>query len=127
MKLLFDTSVLIDHLRGDPRPQALLLKAVHDGDDLWSSVVVRTEILAGMRRGEEEETSVLLGLFRWQDVTLRIADEAGELARKYLKSHPGIDVADYLLAATARSLGAELRTQNVKHFPMFAKLKPAYA
>jgi len=55
-----------------------------------------------------------------------LADRAGELAQKYLRSHPGIDTIDYLVAAAAESASAELKTQNVKHFPMIAGLKPAY-
>lgn len=127
MKLLLDTSVLIDHLRGDPRAVELLVQAVRQGEDLWSSTVVRAEVLAGMRPGEERATRLLLDQVRWHDVTIEVADVAGVLARRYLRTHPGVDVADYLIAATTQLLSAELRTCNVKHFPMFPKLKPAYA
>ena len=126
MRLLVDTSVLIDHLRGDERAAELLLAAVRQGDELWSSTVVRTEIFAGMRRGEETDTLDLLDRLRWLEVTIEIADQAGELARKYLRTHPGVDTVDYLIAASTRLLDAELRTLNVKHFPMFPKLEPAY-
>jgi predicted nucleic acid-binding protein len=40
--------------------------------------------------------------------------------------HTGIDVVDYVIAATAEELGAELMTLNVRHFPMFAALRPAF-
>jgi predicted nucleic acid-binding protein len=33
---------------------------------------------------------------------------------------------DYLIAATAIVIDADLLTTNVRHFPMFTKLKPAY-
>jgi predicted nucleic acid-binding protein len=126
MKRLIDTAVLIDHLRGDPRATGLLLSFVRGGDEMWSVTVVRTEILAGMRRGEERATHHLLDQLRWQDVTADIADAAGALARKYARVHSGIDVVDYLLAAVAQRLGAELVTLNVKHFPMLDDLEPAY-
>ena len=126
MRWLVDTSVLIDHLRGDNRAVRMLAETVAHGGELWSVTVVRTEILAGVRRGEETVTRKLLDHLRWIDVNVDIADRAGDLARRYLRSHPGIDTVDYLIAAAAESVGAELKTQNVKHFPMIAGLKPAY-
>ncbi len=58
--------------------------------------------------------------------TQELADEAGELASRYLRSHPGVDTVDYLVAATTQLLNAQLYTMNIKHFPMFENLKPAY-
>ena len=126
MKLLVDTSVLIDHLRGVPAAVELLTGAAESGDELWSPTVVRTEVLAGMRSGEERATHNLLDVLRWQEVTIEIADRAGTMARTYLPAYPGVDTVDYLIAATAAELAAELRTMNVKHFPMFPNLLPAY-
>ncbi|MCC6665516.1 MAG: type II toxin-antitoxin system VapC family toxin [Polyangiaceae bacterium] len=123
---VIDTSVLIDHLRGDARARDLLLAGVRSGHELWGCAVVRTEVLAGMRPREEAATFKLLAQLRWQDVTIDIADRAGELARRYLRTHPGVDTIDFTIAAAALVLGAELKTQNVKHFPMFAGLAPAY-
>ncbi len=127
MKLLFDTSVLIDHLRGDPAAVELLLAANRQRDELWGCVLTRTEILRRMRTAERLRTFQLLDSIAWQDVTVEIADRAGELARARRKSHPGVDVVDFTIAAAAESLGARLLTRNVKHFPMIPDLKPAYS
>ena len=126
MKRVVDTSVLIDHLRGDAAAVALLRQAVLDGDELWSVTVVRTEILAGMRKAEEVPTLRLLDALGWQTVSIALADRAGMLASRYLRSHPGVDTVDYLVAATALELGADLWTCNVKHFPMFPTLERPY-
>lgn len=125
-KVVVDTSVLIDHLRGDARAKEALEEIIAAGDELWASTVVRTEVLAGMRPDEEQATLALLAALRWQDVSTEIADRAGELARRYLKSHPGLDTVDYLIAATAQELSASVLTQNVNHFPMFVGLESAY-
>jgi predicted nucleic acid-binding protein len=124
--LLIDTSVLIDHLRGDERAVTRLRTAVRAGDELWSVTVVRTEVLAGVRSGEEAQVGRLLDQLRWLDVTVDLADEAGRLAARYLRSHSGVDTVDYLIAAAAQKLEAQLLTQNVRHFPMFPELQPAY-
>ncbi len=126
MRVLIDTSVLIDHLRGDRRAADLLLALARAGTELWSVTVVRTEVLAGMRSGEEAFTNRLLDQLHWADVTREMADTAGRLAARHLRSHPGVDTVDYLIAAAAQLLGAELKTQNVKHFPMFPGMAPAY-
>ncbi|HVE82846.1 MAG TPA: type II toxin-antitoxin system VapC family toxin [Myxococcales bacterium] len=126
MIAVLDTSVLIDHLRADPRAVGLLRRHAAAGDQLWSVTPVRTEILAGMRAREEAPTRALLGALSWQPVTIEIADRAGELARRYIRSHAGVDTVDYLLAAAAQVLKGELLTTNVRHFPMFQGLQPAY-
>lgn len=126
MRLLLDTSVLIDHLRGRKAAVEYLTSAVENGSDLWSVTVVRTEILAGMRPAEEEPTMRLLSLISWQDVTTTIADHAGRLAQRFLRSHPGVDTVDYLIAAAASELDADLCTLNVKHFPMYPGLEGPY-
>ncbi len=50
---------------------------------------------------------------------------AGVFSRLYEPSH-GLDDIDALIAATAEHHGLRLATLNVKHFPMFPKLKRAY-
>jgi predicted nucleic acid-binding protein len=127
VRRLIDTSVLIDHLRGVAEAHAFLRDAVTAGDELWSVTVVRTEVLAGMRPGEERPTHALLGLLQWLPVDVDLADEAAALARRWLRSHRAIDTVDYLVAAATDRLGARLETLNVRHFPMFAPLHPAYA
>lgn len=127
MRLVLDTSVLIDHLRGDGRAVELLTDSARARHELWSVTVVRTEVVAGMRPGEERRTIALLDALRWQPVTIEIADRAGELARRYLRSHSGVDTVDYIVAAATDLVGGRLLTQNVRHFPMFPGLSPAYA
>ena len=127
MRLVLDTSVLIDHLRGRPRAATELIpRAIARGDELWSSCVVRAEVLAGMRASEEAATRDLFRLVSWADVDESVSEAAGALGRHYLGSHPGIEVADLIVAALALQLDAELKTTNLKHFPMFRGLKAPY-
>jgi predicted nucleic acid-binding protein len=126
MKLLVDTSVLVDHLRGHAGAVNLLLDANARGDELIGSVVSRAEVLGGMRSVERRATLSLLDVLRWMDVTIEVADRAGQLARRYRASHPGIDIADFLIVATCEVTGAQLATRNVKHFPMLPGLVSPY-
>lgn len=128
MRLVLDTSVLIDHLRGRPAAATeLIANALTRGDELWSSQLVRTEVLAGMRPAEENATRDLLRLMAWVDVDEMLAEAAGSLGRQFLPAHRGIEAVDLIVAALTMQLGATLKTTNVKHFPMFDGLAPAYS
>ena len=127
MRLVLDTSVLIDHLRGTDRAATELIpNAIARGDELWSSYIVRAELLAGMPSEEEGATRDLLGLISWVEVDETASDAAGALGRRYLRSHPGVEVSDLVIAALTQHLAAELKTTNLKHFPMFKHLKAPY-
>ncbi len=125
VRALFDTSILIDHLRGDA-DAARVLEAQRSAGPLGASEITRLEVLAGMRAGEEEPTQSLLSAFSWYPVDREVAQEAGALGRRWLPSHHTIDSADLAIAATAVVTGSELVTLNVRHFPMFQNLRRPY-
>jgi predicted nucleic acid-binding protein len=122
--IVVDTSVLVGHLPCNAIARVALANAVDDRQRLTWSVVTKVEVLAGMRRDEEPSTRRLLDALTWIAVDDMIAERAGLLANAYLRSHPGVDPVDYIIAATAQELGATLWTRNVNHFPMFAELAP---
>jgi hypothetical protein len=126
MTFVVDTSVLIDHLRGNERAHAAIRDAIESGHLLVASVLTKAEVLAGMRPSEETATRALLESLQWVEVDDQLAERAGMLAKGYLRSHPDIDMVDYVIAATSDLLGAELWTRNVRHFPMFPGLNPPY-
>ncbi len=125
MSVLFDSTVLIAHLRGVEAATSLLRAAVEDRR-AHASVVSRVEVEGGMRTRERAEVARMFGALRLVPVSDEIAVEAGRLLRRYRASHSGIDLADYLIAATALVSDAELATLNTRHFPMFAGLEPAF-
>ncbi len=125
MKLL-DTSVAIDHLRGSPPAVDLLSGLIAAEEPLLASEVVRFELLAGVREKEVEALEQFFSALSWVPVGEEVARAAGSLAQRHRRAHIGIDDADYLIAATALLLDAELLTTNVRHFPTIAGLEPAY-
>ncbi len=94
--------------------------------DRVASELTRYEVLVGMRAHEEGATEDLLAVLEWVPVTESVTRLAAALAREFQAAHGGIEDADYLIAATAIELGARLVTTNVRHFPMFDGLEPAY-
>jgi predicted nucleic acid-binding protein len=67
----------------------------------------------------------LLSLFRIVSVSHELARGAGLYKRDFAKSH-GVGLADAIVAATVDSENADLKTLNVKHYPMIKGIKPAY-
>jgi predicted nucleic acid-binding protein len=122
--MLYDTSVLIAHLRGNGRATDLLM-SVRTKERL-ASVLARVEIEGGMRASEHASVAGLLDALTLVPVSDAIARRAGEHLRRYRRSHSGIDLVDYVTAATAEAYGTTLVTLNVKHFPMFVGLEPAF-
>ena len=125
MKLL-DTTVAIDHLRGDEAAIDLLRDLVENEETLAASEVVRFELVAGVRDDELPALEQFFSAVSWVPVGEDVARAAGELARRHRRTHSGIDDADYLIAATALLLEADLLTTNVRHFPMLPGLAPPY-
>lgn len=114
-RLLFDTTILVDHLRGNERARRYI-KSVPETKCI--SVITRAELFAGVFDADEQaKVEALLSVFRVYDVTSRIAEQGGYFKRDFQPSH-GTGLADALIAATADVQNARLVTLNVKHFPM---------
>ncbi len=121
--LLLDTDVLVDFLRG--HSEAVAFVNAHSARIILSSIVV-AELYAGVRGDREQAVlEALVSLFRIVPVSGEIAKTGGLYKRDYGKSH-GVGLADAILAATAESENAELKTLNTKHYPMLQGLRPAY-
>lgn len=120
---VLDTTVLIDVLRRHPGAVAFLREAV---EPPVASEVSRVEVLRGLRSSERAGAEHLFQLMRWAPVDEPIARVAGELGRRYRRSHAGVEVSDLIVAATAQQFDLPLATANAKHYPMFRGLRPPY-
>ena len=121
--VLIDTDIMVDYLRGHPKAVSLVQGC--SGRIILPSIVA-AELYAGVK-GEDELTVLdrFVGLFRIVPVSGDIARAGGLFSRDYTKSH-GVGLADAIVAATAVAENADLKTLNVKHYPMIKGLKPAY-
>lgn len=122
-RLLIDTDVLIEYLKG--RAEAVeYLEGLTS--DLYLPAISVAELFAGVK-GDEQEKSLghLLQAFVVLPVTESTARLGGLYRRDYRPSQ-GTGFADALIAATAEEKGADLVTFNRRHFPMVSKITVPY-
>ena len=122
-RLLIDTDVLVEYLRGRSEVVEYLEGLT---SDLYISVISVAELFAGVRDDEEEKfLKQLLLAFAILPVTEKTARLGGLYRRDYGGSH-GTGLADALIAATSEENGADLVTFNRRHFPMVPKITAPY-
>ncbi len=122
-RLLLDTDVLVEYLRG--RPKAIeYLEGL--ASDLSISVISVAELFAGVK-GDEEERALMQFLLAFSilPVTEKVARLGGLYRREYRLSH-GTGLADALIAATAEENGLRFVTFNRRHFPMVSEVTVPY-
>ena len=81
-----------------------------------------TEIAGGMRLPERREVMRLLASMQRFNITEQVAWRAATLIQEYRRSHSGIGLGGYLIAATALTEGLELATLNIRRYPMLPEL-----
>lgn len=114
-KLLFDTDVLIEYLRGKDDAQTYIDDIQ---DEVYMSSISVAELYAGVRKGEESrKLEIFIETFEVISLNKNIAKNGGLYRNQYKPSH-GTGLADALIAATAKEIGAQVVTFNIKHFPM---------
>jgi hypothetical protein len=109
-RILVDTDILVDHLRGHRR-------FAPGKDAVHVSSVTRAELFAG-RGTEEGRVRRLLEPFAELPVDRSVAERAGRLRRA-----SDIGMADALIAATAMQHRLTLLTRNAGDFASVARLR----
>ena len=120
-RLILDTDVLIDYLRGNDKAVRFLDNLQ---EQLCVSVITVAELYAGIRNKKEQRAiERFLSAFDAVPIDQGIAIKGGLFRKEYGPSH-GVGLADALIAATAQSCQARLVTLNQRHFPMLEVTVP---
>ncbi len=121
-KILYDTDIIIDFLKGNIKAKEILTK---NNERRFISVITVCEIYAGMRSGEEHAIQSLINYFEVVELDKEIARLGGLYKQQYFKSH-NVTLPDALIAASVTHYKMILKTLNIKHYPMIKGLIPAY-
>ncbi len=124
VKVIVDTSILIDHLKNRSTHFLTLIEKKLSGEiELFIPYIAIIELYAGedakQKKAREAITKTLEGT-SFIDLTLVSAQKAGELIRIY-KQIP--DPLDLIIAAIAIEQDAQVATHNRKHFEQIRGLK----
>jgi predicted nucleic acid-binding protein len=118
MRLLLDSSVLIDALRMRRGRRQWLAELVRGGHTLATSALNLGEVYSGMRLEEEARTQAFLNALECHAITASVAEAAGKLKRQWAQKGRTLTLADMLVAAVALEQDCPLVTDNRKDFPM---------
>ncbi|HEY4359250.1 MAG TPA: type II toxin-antitoxin system VapC family toxin [Acidobacteriaceae bacterium] len=116
MIVALDSTVLIDVLRGRIPTLRLLAEMTNRGEQLATSSMNIAEVYAGLRQGEEEETTAFLDGLLTFPVTFAIARNAGLIKMRFARKGRTVSLDDMIVAATAMEHDLVLLTGNRKDF-----------
>jgi predicted nucleic acid-binding protein len=112
--VIFDTDVLIWYFRGNSTAAQFL----ENQTDRAVSIVTMMELHQGART--RDEARIIRRFFQENAFRIIPINEAiSHLAVTMIEDHArsnGLQVADALIAATARDMASTLATSNIKHF-----------
>ncbi len=122
MKIIIDSSIIIDYLRGGTKWNKFIEVAEED-TELFIPTIVIFELFSGTSTRNPNKTQDMLNFvkqFSRIDLDEKIARIAGEIYRDVTKT---LEVPDYIIAASALSIGAAVLTLNQKHFQQIPGLE----
>ena len=109
MRLLLDTNVLIDVLKGETTARDWL----EEQQQPAVSVITWIEVLVGCRTAESQTVEAWLDSFERLPLDRDVARESVQARQRH-----GLKVPDAIILATARCHGLALATRNSQDFPL---------
>ena len=129
MKVVFDTSVIVEIDRKNEDAIKIIKKLIDNGDEILISTITVSEILVGphfMKNFKEASIQAkrILSQFLWIDFNGIIAEKTAQYIAFLISENRVAEYQDAVIAATCKVKGAEyLITLNKKHFDIFPDLK----
>lgn len=121
MKLVLDTSIIIDYLRNDKRGVAFFNKEQEDIAFYLPTIVI-FELFSGKSTQNFAKLKIIIDFIRYFqriELTESIAERAGQIYRDISTT---LQVPDYIIGASALEIGGMVVTLNRKHFEQIPNL-----
>jgi predicted nucleic acid-binding protein len=129
MKVLLDTSVIVDIDRKKKETIDIVKSLVEKNHEIMISMVTISEIFAGsyLRKDSKKalaEAKRILGQFLWIDFDAEIADKTAQYIAYLITEGKIIEYQDIVIAATFKVMKCDyLLTANKQHFENIADIK----
>ncbi len=121
MKLLLDTSIIIDYLRQKDKKTTILFELAQSNHSFFISIMSHAELYSGKSVWQDKKlTEALEKVCSGMQVLpleTHISREAGRI-----RAHYAIDLIDAIIAATASFHKLPLVTLNKKHFSTITEI-----
>lgn len=118
MRLMLDTTFVIDHLRGDAAAVRLLAQLAEGGDPLFVCDVVVCEAWAGAHRADDPGVDAFLRYLEFIQPGPDAARLAGIWRAQALRQGQSLSAADALIASAANAVEAAVLTRNVRDYAL---------
>ena len=118
MKMMLDTTFVIDYLRRKPEALARLRSIYEAGDDPLVTSVVVSEAWSGARTTMDDDLDTFLRYFEYVHPGPSTARLAGTWRAEARLAGRTISIEDALIGATAFDQGAAILTRNVRDFAL---------
>lgn len=115
-KVLIDTDIAIDFLRGDESVKSHIIN-LWQKNAAYISLLSIYELHAGMREKEQEATDSFIHACQIVDLNIEICQQAAATYRDNRKAGKTLTTVDCLLSATAKRNKYKIYTRNLKHYP----------
>ncbi len=117
MRVVLDTTVLIDYLRGRAVVDRMTMLR-RRGDVALTTAINVEEVVRGLRPDEEAAAGILFDGLGIVPLGRSEGRQAGEWRRTFARRGVTLSQADCLIAAAAQAVAGVLATGNPAHFPM---------
>ena len=117
-KIFLDTDIAIFLLKKETKFIKSFLNLHDNGARFFYNPIVKAEIYAGAFKSEYGTIEQFFNILECIDINDEIGKKAGLYANEFKKSYNGISLEDFIIAATVKTYGLKLWTNNIKHYPM---------
>ncbi len=117
-KIFLDTDIAIFLLKKETKFIKSFLNLYNNGTRFFYNPIVKAEIYAGAFKSEYGTIEQFFNILECIDINDEIGEKAGLYANEFKKSYNGISLEDFIIAATVKTYGLKLWTNNIKHYPM---------
>jgi len=126
VRLLLDSTFVIDHLRGAPEAVERFRRIFEEGDDPIVTEIVVCEVRAGLLADAERHLDAFLEPIEFVQPGAETAMTAGRWRADLRRRGRTLSLGDSLIAATADTLGARVVTRNVRDFALTPVVVESY-
>jgi predicted nucleic acid-binding protein len=118
VRLVVDSTFMIDHLKGDRSAVQRLRAMFEDGDDPFVTEIVVCEVRAGLLPHEEAYLAALIEPMEFVQSGIETAMTAGRWRADLHRRGWTLSLGDALIGAVAEALGATVLTRNARDFAL---------